>query len=555
MRYFALMKVRIISILILLSCLPAKSQDIPIYTQYFANPYLYNPAFAGYEGRPNFSLANRRQWVGIENAPITYNFTFHSPIVGGFNLGVNLQQDNYGIFQSNAALLTFGYNINLGFNHFLAFGLSGGVGQQRLDITGLDLNDPALGGVLDQNLYLDGNFGLAYHIAGFTISGALPRLFKTRPYPTGDFDTGLDSLSTLSVLRNWHVSVDYMIYFGADQYAFQPYVFLRSYESLGDVDMFGSGINGPQVEAGGIFHIKNTLWVGASYRDKYGAAGLLGIKLNGGFSAGYAYEMPIGNSSGVNLASHEIQLTFAFGQKNDRGKTHQTFIDSKRPIRPTTRKDPEPEPEEEPEPEPEEEQEPEPEIPAPTVAQDSVQTSPAEAEPIQEDAPVVIVPIIVDKEEREPVEEVEDVFPVADTTKTEPTAPVETPEEIEEPEVVEQPVEIVEQPVEVEEPPVVEETEALGEGPKVIARKGYHPFEMPVGHYVVVAAFGEFKNAVAYNDQLLADGYESDFGFNTDKKLFYVYIYYGEDANEARRMRNNARQQPRFQRAWYLLIK
>ena len=105
---------------------------------------------------------------------------------------------------------------------------------------------------------------------------------------------------------------------------------------------------------------------------------------------------------------------------------------------------------------------------------------------------------------------------------------------------------------EIQEPP---EDEDLGTGPAVVARRGYHPFEMESGHFVVVAAYGEFKNAVRYNDRLLSMGYNSDFGFNTDKKLFYVYVYKGTDSDSTRRKRNQFRNDPRLSRAWYLLVK
>jgi type IX secretion system PorP/SprF family membrane protein len=475
------MKVRIITFLVLCSSLSALSQDIPIYTQYFANPYIYNPAYAGLEGRPTFSIAHRRQWLGIEDSPITYNFTFHSPIILGFNMGVNVTQDNYGIFQSNSALLTFGYTVDLGFNHFLSFGISGGVGNQRVDPTDLNLNDPALGDVLDQGAYLDGNAGLAYHIGGLNIGFALPRVFKTSVYPTQDFDTG-----ELGLIRNYIVTIDYMFYFGTGSFAFQPYGLYRSYEGFD-----------PQFEGGGIVHLNNLLWFGGAYRQDFGVAGLIGLKLNGVFSAGYSYEMPLGASNGINQTSHEIQLTFAFGKKNNRSKKHATFVASEQPVKATPRKK---------------------EVKKPEI----VEEEPADTVAIKE--PEVIVPVVV------PVDTVTTV-PV-DTTTHEVVPVVETVPEIEEP---------------------IEDE--LGPGPAVIARRGYHPFEMEAGHFVVVAAYGEFKNAVRYNDELLAAGYDSDFGFNTDKKLFYVFVYKGEDSDSTRSKRNEMRNDPKLARAWYLLVK
>ena len=71
------------------SILSLKGQEIPIFTHYYANPYIYNPAYVGIEGRPTVSLTHRQQWLGIEDAPITSNLTFHTPIIGGFSMGIN----------------------------------------------------------------------------------------------------------------------------------------------------------------------------------------------------------------------------------------------------------------------------------------------------------------------------------------------------------------------------------------------------------------------------------------------------------------------------------
>ena len=99
MRYFLTI------LIVTLSSVSIIGQDIPIFTHYYANPYIYNPAYAGIEGRPTVSLTHRQQWIGIEDAPITSNLTFHMPVVGGFSMGLNVTQDKFGIFKSSGALL------------------------------------------------------------------------------------------------------------------------------------------------------------------------------------------------------------------------------------------------------------------------------------------------------------------------------------------------------------------------------------------------------------------------------------------------------------------
>jgi type IX secretion system PorP/SprF family membrane protein len=474
MRYcFAALFVALISV-------SAKGQDVPLFTHYYANPYIYNPAYAGIEGRPTVSLTHRQQWLGIEDAPVTSNLTFHMPVVGGFSMGLNVTQDKYGIFKSSTALLSFGYNINLGFNQYLSFGMSGGVGNQQLDPTGLDLNDPALGNVLDQNAFLDGNAGLAYHIAGFNIGISLPKIFKTRIYPTTDFDAG-----ELGLIRNYIITADYMLYFGNDEYIFQPYGSYRSFEGYSS-----------QYEAGGIFHLKHLLWVGGSYRQDFGITGMLGLKLKSAFSVAYAYEMPTTKAEGVNKTSHEIHLNFAFGKKKDRAKKYTTFLASQKPKKPKKKKK------------------------DPVVAL-VVEDSVALEEPLPEEAENILdslnqggnkIRLIISNE------------------------PPETSNPINK------------DSVEASEP----EVEVIK--PAAITQKGGHPFELDRGHYVVVGAFGVAANAIRANDKLLAQGYDSDFGFSSDKKLFYVYMLGENSVEGARTKRNELRKLSAFSKAWYLLV-
>jgi type IX secretion system PorP/SprF family membrane protein len=322
------MRYRLIVLLVALVNVSTLAQETPLFTHYYANPYIYNPAYAGIEGRSNISLTHRRQWWGINDSPVTSNFTFHAPVFLGFNMGLNVTQDNFGIFQHSGGLLTFGYNISLGHNHYLSFGVSGGAKFQSLDFTNVNVSDPALVDLIDQNqsIRLDGNAGLAYHIAGLNIGFSLQNIFRTDMYPLNDIETG-DLSDVNSFLRNYMITGDYMFYFGNDEYIFQPYGSYRVYEGYE-----------AQWEAGAMFHIKHAMWLGGAYRDGFGILGLIGFKLNEKLSLGYAYEMPAQKINGINTSSHEVHLNFAFGEKKERAKKYPTFLASKKPKKPEKKK-------------------------------------------------------------------------------------------------------------------------------------------------------------------------------------------------------------------------
>ena len=464
-----------------------QAQDFPHYSLYNLNPYVINPAYAGVEGRPFVSLTHRRQWLGIEDAPVTSNIAFHTPVVGGFNMGLNVTQDEYGIFQQNGALLTFGYNVQLGFNQYLSFGISGGAKMQNINFDGIDVSDPALGNInQDNTIKLDGNIGLAYHISGFNLGFSLQNIFNTRTYPQEPFEVG-----ELGLIRNYIITADYMIYFGNDDYIFQPFGNYRSFE----------GFDG-QWEAGGIFHIKHALWLGGSYRQDYGIIGMLGVKLKSSFSLAYAYEMPAAKVDGINKSSHEINLGFAFGKKKERAKKYQTFIASRKPVKPKKEK------------------------------------KKKEEDPVVEDSVIVEEPIVVPDSAQSVLDSLEQggnkIRLIVDFDK-----PKEDTIKADQDPVI--------------QPEVKPETEPEFK-PAVVTQKGNHPFEIEPGHYIVVGAFGVVENAIRLMDKLIAEGYQGDFGYSSDKKLFYVFIKGENSPQGARAKRDEMRRTAAYKNAWYLLV-
>jgi len=298
--------------LLVLCSIIADAQKVPLFTQYFTNPYIYNPAYAGLEGRSTFTLTHRRQWVGINDAPVTSNFIYHSPLRGGVNFGVNITQDEAGIFKTNTGLLTFGYTVGLGWNHFISFGISGGGAFNSIDFNGVNVSDPALNNVLDNSTSLEGNAGLAYHIGNLNIGFALPRLFNTSTYSTESFDKG-----EFDAKSNYIITANYMIYFGMGSHVFQPYFLYRSYQGYDT-----------QFEAGAIVQFKDLFWIGGNYRQNYGYAGLVGLKAKSNLAIGYAYEIPANKVSGINASTHEIQISISMGKKNKRSKKYATFLAS-----------------------------------------------------------------------------------------------------------------------------------------------------------------------------------------------------------------------------------
>ena len=106
----------------------AQAQQPQVYNQFFMNPYMYNPAYAGVEGHAAVFAMYRDQWTNVEGAPQISHLSFHVPLQGGIALGGAAFNITQGLLTTSAAKASASYLINIDRTHFLRFGMSLGAG-------------------------------------------------------------------------------------------------------------------------------------------------------------------------------------------------------------------------------------------------------------------------------------------------------------------------------------------------------------------------------------------------------------------------------------------
>jgi type IX secretion system PorP/SprF family membrane protein len=309
----------------------APAQISPSYTQFFVNPYHFNPSYAGIEGRPTLFLYHRRQWVGIEGAPVTTSLSFHTPLTLGLSLGLDINNDSRGILGTNSGLVTVGYAVPFNKTTFLRFGISAGAGFRMIDLDLIENPlDPALAGIVDQNVFLAGNFGLSFQTGYFNFGASLPNLFEPDIGTISSFS--FDSVK-FSPVNEMIFNASYRFYFAEDNVAFEPQVLYR-YATVGP----------GQYEAAGILHLKNLVWLGGSFRQDYGISAFAGIKIANFLSFGYGYGIGSKSLPGIGNSTHEVLLTlFAGKQKKAKKKDSRlylSFIDASKYVPPKPEKKP-----------------------------------------------------------------------------------------------------------------------------------------------------------------------------------------------------------------------
>lgn len=169
-----------LGLMLFLSLLSKESygQLNPLASQYFINPYLGNPAYAGIDSGLNLALAYRRLWSDIPGTPEVQNLTatYGKKRAG---LGLNINFDRAGLQRQTRVVASYAYHLPVGGNgEKLNFGASLGFMNQRLansEVKG-DPNDPLAQQYNDRETYVDGDFGIAYTSERLKLEAALPNL-------------------------------------------------------------------------------------------------------------------------------------------------------------------------------------------------------------------------------------------------------------------------------------------------------------------------------------------------------------------------------------------
>jgi hypothetical protein len=91
---------------------------------------------------------------------------------------------------------------------------------------------------------------------------------------------------------------------------------------------------------------------------------------------------------------------------------------------------------------------------------------------------------------------------------------------------------------------------------EVVVHAGNAKDELTVSHYIIVGAFRSKENAKRYSDQLKKEGHDNQFGFVTEKSVYYVYLKKIDDRDEAIRIRTEYRAKTDFEfpNAWILTV-
>lgn len=277
------------------------------FSQYFFDPLLVNPAYAGSRDAFSGTLTYRNQWLGgISGAPVTEGVDIHSPVGDNIGLGLQLSNDQAGPLRTTVVTGIFTYTIHITHETKLAFGLAGSLNDIGVNFNEINVetpDDPAFPTNSLTALIPDANFGIYLYrdnfYAGLSANHLIQSNWALQSVP-------ITAVPTAYFYREYYLTAGYVARL-SDNFSLRPSIlaqYVNAAPALGELDAsliylqrfyFGLGLRNSV--RNGIPGTDNELVINLEYD--------FGNK----FRLGYSYDLSLDPAGNVySTGTHEIML-------------------------------------------------------------------------------------------------------------------------------------------------------------------------------------------------------------------------------------------------------
>jgi len=293
---FSLLVTLSLCLLLIVTGLSACAQQQAFsYTQYMDNLTPFNPAYSLLDKAGSIHTLARKQWVGIDGAPVTYLINGNLPIesIDGA-AGLIVFDNRLAIEHQTEVNAYFAKGIQLDPYSYLAVSINGGIRNYTANYSSLDSNDPTFRNDV-RGTKPNIGFGVIYYTDWYYLGISAPELTIT-------------SLGTASIQNNSSFKSHY--YFSgalltniSEDIKFKPATLVAYAKGVPLV-----------VNVSGTLYMKQALGIGINYNTDNAMAGIVTINMNA-FHVGYSYQFDTSsaNLGGFNNATHEISISYRFG--------------------------------------------------------------------------------------------------------------------------------------------------------------------------------------------------------------------------------------------------
>jgi type IX secretion system PorP/SprF family membrane protein len=278
---------------------PGIAQQYPVFTQYYFNELVINPAYAGSHVQLSATAMYRNQWVNFPGAPKTYHLTTHTSLMKNkIGVGLMINHDEIGSYKNEHVYGNYAYKL-----HFkaatLSMGLQAGFNLLGADYSKLDLQSP---GGLDASFYnisnqIKPNFGAGvfFSTKNYFLGFSVPFILNNAVLNSVEQLTGGIKEARYYFLRGGMVlPLDRM-----DKIKINPSILVRTQE--------GQPLS---FDINNAFIFYDVFSVGASYRLGDSFISFIDLKISEKIHFGYSYDMTSSDIRGFSNGSHEFMINF-----------------------------------------------------------------------------------------------------------------------------------------------------------------------------------------------------------------------------------------------------
>ena len=287
----------VLLLVIMITARQGSAQQNPLFTQYMFNGLVINPAYTGSHESMTTTFAVRSQWTGLKGAPQTQVASVHSPLkLSRSAAGAVFVHDEVSVINQYMAYGTYAYRIPVSKAGKLSVGGQAGVTYYQANLS--ELNILTSNGQPDPTFYQNESrlmpnlgIGIYYYSKKSYVGLSLPTLINNRW-------NNQDAYTQARQKRHYFLSAGHVFPLSPGL-KFKPNVSLKWEEG------------GPfQYDINANMLIRETLWIGVSYRMEDSVDGLIELNLNNQLSLGYSYGYPISSIAAVQSGTHEVVLNY-----------------------------------------------------------------------------------------------------------------------------------------------------------------------------------------------------------------------------------------------------
>lgn len=298
---------------VLFSATGLLAQQTPLFTQYYMNPMLYNPALTGTGEQINATVLHRNQWVDMPGAPVNTALTLDGPFrTQKIGVGLGIFNENTDLLNRLSVMTNYSYRLNVNDDSHVLFGLSLGVTDNRIDFSRThvkDVNDPYLFSQAQRKANVDATFGAAYIWKDLEFTVAVPQLMGNK-VKFAEYDTR----TFYQVHRHYMASLRYNYVIDEDKgLSVAPLVVVR-YAPAVPV----------QFDVNAILNWQKYGWFAVAYKNGYAVSLNLGARIFDNLSAGYAYDINVGRIGNFPGSTHEMIFRYSFGSGSSSSQVDNT---------------------------------------------------------------------------------------------------------------------------------------------------------------------------------------------------------------------------------------